>query len=149
MLHLGIFKWKSGQVQTIVATKAFGMGIDKTVDMLSEVVSLKAFFLGHRNLAELAMMASRYVQQFCTEDQIFHIQMPGFSTICPIKRGPGVYYPILQNHGDLLVQIWQGCAEEDFFSRCLVRRALPPFPLKTAVMFISIKYTVTLISRRS
>ena len=27
--HKSYIKWKSGQVQTIVATKAFGMGIDK------------------------------------------------------------------------------------------------------------------------
>ena len=132
-----------------MATEAFGIGIDKTLDMLSEVVSLKAFFLGHRNLAELAVMASRRVQQFCTEDQIFHMQMPGFLTICPIKRGAGVYYPIFPNHGELLMQIWQGCAEEDFFLRCLVRRALPPLPLKTVVMFVCIKYTITLISRKS
>ena len=27
--HESYVKWKSGQVQTIVATKAFGMGVDK------------------------------------------------------------------------------------------------------------------------
>ena len=117
--------------------------------MSSEAVSLKAFFLGHRNLAELAVMASRRVQQFCTEDQIFHMQMLGFLTICPIKRGAGVYYLIFQSHGDLLMQILQGCAEENFFSRCLVRRALPPLTQKTVVMFVCMKNTLTLISKKS
>ena len=72
--------WKSGRVQTIVATKAFGLGIDKPniFGMSLGMESQKASFLGLKSLVKLAKMDIRHVQQFYTNDQIFSILMAGF-----------------------------------------------------------------------
>jgi len=96
-------KWKSGQVQTIVATMAFGIGIDKPDirHVVRSGVPEKYSFLGTGTwLAELAMMTSATILYRRSD---IHMQMPGFLTICPIKRGAGIFCPIFQNPGDLLM----------------------------------------------
>ena len=69
----------SGQVQTIFATKAFGLGIDKP-DIRHVVINgvPESMLPRIKCLVELVEMVIRLVQQFCTDGQIFPMLMAGF-----------------------------------------------------------------------
>ena len=65
------FKWKSGEIQAIVATRAFGLGINKPnvrykKNMLFVMDCLPHFLLGHKSLAELDVMVINHLPTFFT-----------------------------------------------------------------------------------
>ena len=106
-------KWKSGQVQTIVATKAFGMGIDKPDirhvirNGVPESVLSWAQELGR---------AGRDGNQACAtilyrKSDVSHANPWIMNNLNNRER----CNRILQNQGDTLMPIWQEYVEEDYY----------------------------------
>ena len=70
------FKWKSGEMQAIVATRAFGL-VSQMSGMLFVMDCLPHFLLGHKSLAELDVMAINHLPTFFTLIMTFTMLVSG------------------------------------------------------------------------
>ena len=77
--HKSYIRWKSGQVQAIVANKAFGMGIDRADRaLLLGIRSLRVCSHGLKNWEELEEMGPRHVLQYYIIGLTYHMHILGF-----------------------------------------------------------------------